>query len=86
MHTKKMIAILAAGLTVAMFNAAPAHAAGNPCNPCAPKAANPCAGKADIAQKADKGKADQEKAKKAASNPCAPKNPCAAKNPCQPKQ
>lgn len=80
MHTTKLMTALAAGVAAMMFSAAPAHAASNPCNPCAPKAANPCAGKADMAKKIG-----GKKAKKPASNPCAPKNPCAAKNPCAPK-
>ncbi len=51
------------------------YAACNPCNPCAAKAANPCAAANPCG----------------ASNPCAAKkpvpasaNPCAAKNPCKP--
>ena len=83
MNTKKLIATLVTGCAFALLSAAPAFAAdakANPCNPCAPKASNPCAAKAGMDKKTHK-----KKVKKAASNPCAPKNPCAA-NPCAPKK
>ncbi len=68
-------------LALSLIIPATSQAAGNPCNPCAPKQAqpcNPCAPKETKEQKTKKKKTPQ---------PCAPKqaqpcNPCAAKNPC----
>lgn len=56
-----------------MLAAAPLPAVAQQTNPCAPKAANPCAGK--------KKKAAHPCAPtgKKAANPCKPANPCAAK-------
>lgn len=53
-------------------------AACNPCNPCAAKAANPCA-----ANKAAANPCAAKKLVPASANPCAAKNPC---NPCAAKK
>jgi len=55
-----------------MLAAAPLPAVAQQTNPCAPKAANPCAGKKKAAHPC-------APAGKKAANPCKPANPCAAK-------
>jgi hypothetical protein len=60
-----------------MLAAAPLPAVAQQTNPCAPKAANPCAGKKKAANPC--APAGKKAAKKKAANPCKPANPCAAK-------